>query len=190
MIRAIESMNDRRIYITGFMTSGKSTIGPILANVLGLDYFDLDNEIEKEEDQTVVEIFDKKGESYFREAEWRVLKKLSEKNGIVISLGGGTIMQNNNFMLLKSTGKIIYLKVSPDILYRRLKNKINRPLFKDLVMGECPKEDFIDRINEILNKRREYYEQADLIVEPEDQPFGLIVDKLVRNIKILFNEKN
>ena len=93
-------------------------------------------------------------------------------------------------MLLKSTGKIIYLKVSPEILYMRLKNKINRPLFKDLVMGDRPKEDFIGRINEILNKRSNYYEQADLIIEPEEQPFGLIVDKLARNILKLFNEKN
>jgi len=126
----------KRIYITGFMTSGKSTIGPILANVLGMVFFDLDKEIEKEEDQAIIDIFDQKGETYFRETEWRVLKRLSEKSDIVISLGGGTIIQDNNFMLLKSTGKIIYLKVSPEILYMRLKNKINRPLFKDLVMGD------------------------------------------------------
>ena len=180
----------KRIYITGFMTSGKSTIGPILANVLGMEFFDLDKEIEKEEDQAIIDIFDQKGETYFRETEWRVLKRLSEKSDIVISLGGGTIIQDNNFMLLKSTGKIIYLKVSPEILYMRLKNKINRPLFKDLVMGDRPKEDFIGRINEILDKRSNYYEQADLIVEPEEQPFGLIVDKLARNILKLFNEKN
>jgi shikimate kinase len=180
----------KRIYITGFMTSGKSTIGPILANVLGMEFFDLDKEIEKEEDQAIIDIFDQKGETYFRETEWRVLKRLSEKSDIVISLGGGTIIQDNNFMLLKSTGKIIYLKVSPEILYMRLKNKINRPLFKDLVMGDRPKEDFIGRINEILNKRSNYYEQADLIIEPEEQPFGLIVDKLARNILKLFNEKN
>ena len=172
------------------MTSGKSTIGPILANVLGMEFFDLDKEIEKEEDQAIIDIFDQKGETYFRETEWRVLKRLSEKSDIVISLGGGTIIQDNNFMLLKSTGKIIYLKVSPEILYMRLKNKINRPLFKDLVMGDRPKEDFIGRINEILNKRSNYYEQADLIIEPEEQPFGLIVDKLARNILKLFNEKN
>ena len=180
----------KRIYITGFMTSGKSTIGPILANVLGMEFFDLDKEIEKEEDQAIIDIFDQKGETYFRETEWRVLKRLSEKSDIVISLGGGTIIQDNNFMLLKSTGKIIYLKVSPEILYMRLKNKINRPLFKDLVMGDRPKEDFIGRINEILDKRSNYYEQADLIIEPEEQPFGLIVDKLARNILKLFNEKN
>ena len=172
------------------MTSGKSTIGPILANVLGMEFFDLDKEIEKEEDQAIIDIFDQKGETYFRETEWRVLKRLSEKSDIVISLGGGTIIQDNNFMLLKSTGKIIYLKVSPEILYMRLKNKINRPLFKDLVMGDRPKEDFIGRINEILDKRSNYYEQADLIIEPEEQPFGLIVDKLARNILKLFNEKN
>lgn len=183
-------MGEKRIYLTGFMTSGKSTIGPILANVLGLEFFDLDREIEREEKQTIVEIFEKKGESYFREVESRTLNRLSKNNAVVISLGGGTLVNKNNFDLLKSTGKIIYLKVSPDNLYKRLKNKIDRPLFRDLVLGEKKEEDFLNKIEYLLNKRRGYYEKADLIIETDSLPLGKTIDKIANKILALFNEKD
>ena len=183
-------MNEKRVYLTGFMTSGKSTIAPILANVLGFNFFDLDLEIERREKSTVVEIFEQKGEKYFRELEALVLKNISTKGNVVVALGGGTITDDDNFNFLRNSGKIIYLKISPEILYKRLKNKINRPLFRDLVLEERPKEDFIKRINEILDSRNIYYEKADIIIEPGDQPFGLIVDKIVKKILVLFDEAN
>lgn len=172
------------------MTSGKSTIGPILANVLGMDFFDLDNVIEEEEKQTIVEIFEKRGEPYFREVELRILGTLCERESVVISLGGGTLTNKTNFDLLKSTGKIIYLKVSPDNLYKRLKNKIDRPLFRDLVLGEKSEEDFLEKIKELLEKRRVYYEKADLIIETDLQPLGRTVDKIAKRISVLFDEKD
>ena len=183
-------MNEKRIYLTGFMTSGKSTLGPILANVLGMEFFDLDKEIEEREKQTIVEIFEKEGESYFREVEYGILKNLSKKDCVVISLGGGTITNKINFDLLQSTGKIIYLKVSPNNLYKRLKNKIDRPLFRDLVLGEKSEEDFLEKIKELLERRKEYYEQADLIIETDMQPIGRTVDKTANKIMALFNEKS
>lgn len=183
-------MKDKRIYLTGFMTSGKSTLGPILANVLGLEFFDLDREIEKQENLSVVQIFEQKGESYFREIETSLLKKLSLKNDIIISLGGGTIIHNDNFETMKKSGKIIYLKVSPGNLYKRLKNKIDRPLFRDLVLDENPQEDFMDRIKELLESRKAYYEKADLTINTDISPIGITVDKIAKRILGLFNEKN
>ncbi len=183
-------MKEIRIYLTGFMTSGKSTIGPILANVLGIDFFDLDKVIENEEKQTIVEIFEKKGEAYFRKIELQKLEQLCELKSVVISLGGGTLTDKANYDLLKSTGKIIYLKVSPNNLYKRLKNKIDRPLIRDLVLGEKSEEDFLERIKELLEKRRMYYEKADLIIETDLQPLGKTVDKIAKRISVLFNEKN
>ncbi len=180
----------RIIYLTGFMTSGKSTIGPILANVLGMEFYDLDKKIEEEENQKIIEIFENKGESYFRKLESKVLKRLSDNKSAVISLGGGTITNKNNFDLLKKTGKIIYLKVSPGNLYRRLKNKIDRPLFKDMVLAENSEEDFMNKITEMLEKRREYYEKADLVIETDSQTLGKTVDKLAKKIDELFDEKD
>lgn len=183
-------MPNKLVYLTGFMTSGKSTIGPILANVLGLEFFDLDKIIEEEEEQTIVEIFEKKGEEYFRDIESKSLQRLSESKAAVVSLGGGTITSQKNFELMKRTGKIIYLKVSPDNLYKRLKNKIDRPLFKDMVLGENSEMDFMNRINEMLEKRREFYEKADIIIETDSQPLGRTVDKLAKKISEFFNEEN
>jgi len=171
------------------MTSGKSTIGPILANVLGMDFFDLDNLIEKEEKLSVVDIFEKRGEAYFREVETRILKSLTEQNNLVVSLGGGTIVNHINFDLMKQTGKIIYLKVSPDNLYKRLKNKIDRPLFRDMVLNENPEKDFVERIKVLLEKRREYYEKADLVIETDLHPVGITVDKIAKNILTLYHEE-
>jgi shikimate kinase len=183
-------MKEIRIYLAGFMTSGKSTIGPILANVLGMDFYDLDKVIEGEEKQTIVEIFEKKGEAYFRNIELQKLRQLCELRSVVISLGGGTLTEKANYDLLKSTGKIIYLKVSPINLYKRLKNKIDRPLIRDLVLGEKSEEDFLEKIKELLEKRRIYYEKADLIIETDLQPLGKTVDKIAKRISVLFDEKN
>ncbi|MEW6196335.1 MAG: shikimate kinase [Bacteroidota bacterium] len=183
-------MQEIKIFLTGFMTSGKSTIGPILANVLGLNFYDLDKEIEREENCTIVEIFDKKGESYFRQIENQVLKKLIEEKGVVISLGGGTITDKYNLDLMKQNGKIIYLKVSPKNLYKRLKNKIDRPLFRDLVLGENKEEDFINKIQDLLDKRKNYYEKADLIINTDYTPIGITVDRIAKKLSGMFNEKN
>jgi len=172
------------------MTSGKSTIGPILANVLGLTFYDLDKLIEDYEGNTIVEIFEKKGETYFREVEGKILSQLTKKKNIVVSLGGGTITNQENYDLMKRSGKIIYLKASPQNLYMRLKNKIDRPLFRDLVLGENPEEDFVNRIKEMLEKRNSYYEKADLIINTDNNPIGITVDKIAKQVLRLINETN
>ncbi len=183
-------MVNRVIYLTGFMTSGKSTVGPILANVLGWNFFDLDKEIENREKKSVVEIFESDGEKHFRNIETETLNNLSKLKDVVISLGGGTIASDANYKILKSTGKIIYLKVSPDILYHRLKNKIDRPLFRDLTLGQSTEEDYKTKINEILKTRSEYYEKADLVISTDTTRIGITVDIIAKKIKALLYEEN
>ncbi len=178
------------IYLTGFMTSGKSTIGPILANVLGWHFYDLDKVLEKKENMSVVEIFEKKGEEYFRRMERETLAELSQNDNIVIALGGGTISNEANLQLIKSSGLLVYLKVSPDVLYKRLKNKIDRPLFKDLVLGEKSEEEFVGRIKELLEKREGKYMQADLEINTDETRIGITVDKIAEQVKSFLNEKS
>jgi shikimate kinase len=174
-----------RIYLTGFMTSGKSTIGPILANVLGYDFYDLDREIENIEKLTVVEIFEKHGEQYFREAESKILNELAKKDNLVISLGGGTIVNKNNFDMMKRTGKIIYLKVSPETLYKRLRHKTDRPIFKDLVLNNKNEKEFMKRISELMEKRKHFYELSDIIIDTELTPLGKTIDRIAKKIIML-----
>jgi len=169
-------MKKKNYYLTGFMAAGKSTIGPILANTLGWDFFDLDKEVEKHEGMKIVELFEQKGEDYFREIETTTLKKLSEDEGSIISLGGGAIASEVNFAIIKSTGKIIYLNSSPEMAYKRLRFKKDRPAFV-FDGDEVPtKEQFLERINQLLDSRKKYYEQCDFIVDTDNQTVGKTVD--------------
>jgi len=183
-------MKCRIIYLTGFMTSGKSTVGPILANTLGWDYYDLDREIEADTGKSVVNIFESEGEQYFRDKETEKLNELSKKENLIIALGGGTIINENNFRIIKSTGKLIYLKVAPEIIYKRIKHKLDRPLFKDLVLNEKPEEEFLKRIKDILAERNSLYESADITIDTDKQRIGLTIDSLVKKICRMINEEN
>lgn len=175
-------MKKKIYYLTGFMAAGKSTIGPILANTLGWDFFDLDKEVEKQEGIKIVELFERKGEEYFRKIETALLKKLSENDESIISLGGGAIASEVNFEIIKSSGKIIYLKSSPEMAYRRLRFKKDRPAFIFDGVEDPSKEQFIERIIQLLDSRKKYYEQCDFIVDTDNQTVGKTVDIIANYI--------
>jgi shikimate kinase len=179
------------IYLTGFMTSGKSTIGPILANVLGWEFNDLDRVIEERENKSVVEIFEQNGEEYFRDLEHDLLSQFSKMDKLILSLGGGSIAYDRNLKILKNSGKIVYLKSSPEMIYQRIKNKIDRPIFRDLVLSHTAKpKDFVDRIDKYLSKREPYYLEADIHIDTDKTSIGVTVDKLAKTLKRVLNEKN
>ncbi len=175
-------MNKKIYYLTGFMAAGKSTIGPILANTLGWIFFDLDKEIEKQEEMRVIEIFEKKGEDYFRVVETALLKKLSQTSESIISLGGGAIASDANFIIIKSTGKIIYLKSSAEMAYKRLRFKKDRPAFVFEGVESPTEEQFLERINQLLESRKIYYEQCDFIIDTDNQLVGKTVDVIANFI--------
>lgn len=179
------------IYLTGFMTSGKSTIGPILANVLGWEFNDLDQVIEETENKSVVQIFETDGEEYFRKLEHDILLKFSKRNKLVLSLGGGTMAFDRNLSILKNSGIIVYLKSSPYMIYQRIKNKIDRPIFRDLVLSENPQpHEFIERIEKYLAKREPYYLQANIHIDTDQSNIGITVDKLAKIINREINANN
>jgi len=165
------------------MASGKSTIAPILANTLGWDYYDLDREIEKKEGLKVTEIFKISGEEYFRKKEAETLEEISRGNKLIVSLGGGALLSAVNREIVKSNGKLIYLKTSPEIAYRRLRFKRNRPALLFEGEEELSKEDFIERIKELLNQREKYYNEADYIIDTDYERVGRTVDKIARLIE-------
>lgn len=122
-------MKNKLVYLTGFMASGKSTIGPILANTLGWNFFDLDRLIEQSSGKSIRSIFEENGEDYFRTLETEILVKVSTLEFYIISLGGGTIASDKNLNIIKSTGLLIYLESSPEETYKRLRFKRDRPAF-------------------------------------------------------------
>lgn len=175
-------MKKKLVYLTGFMAAGKSTIGPILANTIGWNFSDIDKVIEQNEQMKITEIFRIKGEDYFRQIERDTLKQLSGLQNFIIALGGGTIAANENLEIIKTSGRLIYLKSSPEAAYKRLRFKRDRPALLFEGEEEPSKQQFVERINDLLNKRKKFYQQADYIIDTDNMPVGKTVDKIARII--------
>ena len=116
-----------KIYLVGSMGSGKSSIGRLLAKKLKLPHYDLDKIMEIDQGMSISTIFQKYNEEYFRNLESITLEKYSKLNSFVISTGGGAILKEDNQKLFNN-GCVIYLKISLDAQYERIKNRSHRPL--------------------------------------------------------------
>ncbi|MCX5692939.1 MAG: shikimate kinase [Candidatus Omnitrophica bacterium] len=160
----------RNIILVGFMGTGKSAAGRLLAEKLNMDFVELDEIIETREKMSIKDIFEKKGEPYFRLVEKEVAKKASSRKNIIISAGGGAIVDEENFKNLKQSGTIICLKASPATILKRTKGLENRPLLNI----PDPKK----QIEELLRKREAYYNKADFSIETDN----LSVDEVVIEI--------
>lgn len=171
------------IYLSGFMGSGKSTIGPILANTIGYNFVDLDLLIERREKRKIGDIFKEDGESKFREMERKFLTEVSQTPRIVISLGGGTITDQSSLDLIKKTGVLIYLKANPEYIYKRLRTKSDRPMLRTADGELMDAEQLQERIGELLSKRESYYEQAHIKIHTDDKKIGNTIDELVRQLR-------
>jgi shikimate kinase len=174
-----------RIYLTGFMGSGKSTVGPILANTLGYTYVDLDKRIEEKAGKPIVEIFDTSGEATFRFLEKETLREVSNYNECIISLGGGTIASDEIFELINNTGWLVYLRLSPEEVLRRLAHKTDRPMLKDENGGLLPGDVLRQRVLALLEQRESYYNRADIVVSTDILSVGKTVDEIVRQLRAL-----
>ncbi len=148
----------KKIILLGYMGSGKSTIGKLLADKINFSSYDLDSSIENEQNLTVSKIFEQKGELYFRKLEHQIFKTILNKNhNLVLSLGGGTPCYYDNHLFLNSDDVIsVYLKASVETLLERLKNNdASRPLLLNL--DEEERKEFIAKH---LFERSYFYSQA------------------------------
>lgn len=170
----------KNIVITGFMGTGKTTIGKMLAEDDGLDFVDTDALIEeKAGNKKVTEIFDEYGETYFRQVEKDVIKDVSLRENAVISTGGGAIADKENLAQLKKNSIIIIcLTARPEVILERTKKEEGiRPLLNV--------NDPLKRIKELLDSRREAYMKSDIIIDTSD----LTPAEAVERIKTLLKEK-
>jgi len=177
-------------YLAGFMASGKSTIGPMVANTLGWNFFDLDKEIEKRENRKINKIFEEEGEDYFRRKETEILKKISEGKNLIISLGGGTLIIRENREFIKKCGKLICLSSSPEVAYRRLKHKRDRPILLADNNEKAAENVVIERIESLMNERMKYYQKADYFIDTDNESIGTTVDKIFSIIFKLSKKKH
>ena len=176
-------MKTKIVFLSGFMGSGKSTIGPILANVLGWNFFDLDRVIESKQSKKIVDIFAEKGEAAFRLLEREVLQEITKGENVIIALGGGTIVDQKNINFMKKKGKIIFLEASPESFYRRLRFKTDRPMLRGKDEKLLSQDELKERISEILNYRKKYYEQADVSLQTDGLTIGKTVDAISKIIQ-------
>jgi shikimate kinase len=166
----------KRIFLIGYMGAGKTTVGKRLASRMGLSFIDLDSHIENRYHKTVRELFAEKGEEVFREIEKKMLHEVADFEDVLISTGGGCPCFFDNMTFMNTAGKTIYLRVSVEELVKRLEVcKQSRP-----VLQNRSGESLFRFVDENLQKRKSYYEQASLTFDAEK----MLTESDVQNITI------
>jgi shikimate kinase len=149
-----------KIFLIGFMGSGKTHWGSIWAAKSGLPFFDMDDMIEKAENKTIAQIFELHGETYFRQLETKVLHTFTAQDNCIIACGGGTPCFNNNMQWMNKNGTTIYLKATAEEITKRLTNEQEkRPLIKNLNGKEL-----LSFIKTKINEREKFYVTAKIIL--------------------------
>lgn len=147
----------RHLWLLGLSGSGKSTVGPRLAEALALPWVDTDQLIAREAGKTIPEIFQAEGEEGFRQRESRVLEQIAAGPASVVSCGGGMVIRDANRHRMQSTGLRIYLKADPSTLARRLRTSRDRPL--------VPTAEREAALGKLFSERSRSYEESELTVD-------------------------
>ncbi len=151
------------LYLVGFMGSGKSTVGPMLADELGWSFLDVDQEIEAEQRVTIAQIFAERGEPEFRRIETEVLtarvRRIQRGRPMVMALGGGAFAQDHNYELLEENGVSVWLECPLEVVRARIGVDPVRPLTRDPIAMEA-----------LFEKRRAAYARADYRVDATGDP--------------------
>jgi shikimate kinase len=166
-----------KVYLIGFMASGKSTIGEALAKKLDFDFIDLDIYIEKKHNKTIKQIFELSGEDHFRLLESEALREVAALSGnFLIASGGGTSCFYNSIDFMNKTGVTVYLKMEVgELVARLIDSKTERPL----LWGKSNQE-LNDYILRVLDERTKYYEKAKITVLASNAD----IEELAQTIKV------
>ncbi|EIJ67309.1 shikimate kinase AroK [Pasteurella bettyae] len=166
----------RNIFLVGPMGAGKSTIGRQLAQLLNMEFIDSDNEIEQRAGADISWIFDIEGEAGFRKREARVINELTQKQGIVLSTGGGSIVSKETRNHLSARGIVIYLQTTVDKQFERTQRDKKRPLLQGV-------DDTRQVLEELAKIRNPLYEEiADITLPTDEQSAKLMASHIVELI--------
>ena len=164
----------KNIVLIGMMGSGKSTIGSLLAKKLNAVLVDIDKKIEKMENQKISQIFELKGEAYFRELEFNVTIKYLGHHNRIISLGGGAFINKELRKIIKYKSSTFWLNWNTDTLINRIKNNNKRPVIKNMSLTD---------IKKLINERNKIYNLSDFKINCENLKKGEIVNKILQKCK-------
>ena len=145
-------MADKNIVLVGFMGTGKSTVGKILAKRMKRVWVDVDQRIEEGQKRKIAEIFEKDGEAYFRRLEKEEVRRVASGKNLVITTGGGAVLDADNRAALKKNGFMITLSAAPETIFQRVRKSRHRPLLKG---------DLLTEIRRLLAEREPLYRQSD-----------------------------
>jgi shikimate kinase len=166
----------KNIVLAGFMGTGKTAVSKELSRLAGFATVDVDAEIEKSAGMAIKEIFKQFGEPRFRDMETEAIKKVSEKTSTVISTGGGAVLRQENMDALRRGGIVVCLTATPETILERTNNSDERPLLQV--------EDPVGKIKELLDFRKPYYEQADVMIDTEGKTPLQVAEEILERIKI------
>jgi shikimate kinase len=168
-------VRNMKIFLIGFMGSGKTHWGKLLSEKLQLPFFDLDSVISETEQKNISQIFAENGEEYFRYKEKEVMEEIvNDHDKFILSCGGGTPCFFNNIEFMKKKGKVIWLHTSIPVLKERLlKERMTRPLIK--AIGDVELKNYIVRK---MGERKIYYEQADVMINEESITLTSLIELL------------
>ncbi|GLR72314.1 shikimate kinase AroK [Agaribacter marinus] len=165
----------RNIFLVGPMGAGKSTIGKHLADELHLEFFDSDQEIERRTGADISWIFDLEGEDGFREREENIIEELTDKQGIVLATGGGSVISKKIRNRLSARGIVVYLQTTIDKQVARTQRDKRRPLLQN----DEPEQ----VLRDLAEKRNPLYEDvADYVVETDDQSARSVANQIINKI--------
>ena len=143
---------NKNVFLIGFMGCGKSTMARMLASTLSAEIVEMDETIEAEANMSINEIFEKYGETYFRDLESQLITRITKKGGVIVSCGGGAILRPENVACMKENGRVIYLAATPETIYERVHRSSNRPRLNGNMN--------VEYISELMEKRLPKYEAA------------------------------
>lgn len=162
------------VVLLGFMGTGKTSVAKMLAESLKMHFVEMDSVIEEKEGMSINEIFAKKGEPYFREAEREVVIELSSQDGLVISGGGGVVLNPDNIKELEKNSTLICLNAEPEEIYNRVKDEDYRPLLNV--------EEPLKKIRDLLDYRRPYYNRIPIQIDTTGKTILEVVKECIRYI--------
>jgi shikimate kinase len=172
--RARAALGSRNLILVGLMGAGKSSVGRLLAQQLGVPFIDSDIEIERVSRMTITELFAAYGEEEFRALEARVMKRLLKGGPRVVSTGGGAFINARTRRHIKKGGLSVWLKADLDVLWDRVNKRDTRPLLKT----ENPKQ----TLENLMNTRYPVYAEADLTVLSRDVRKEVMADEVLRAV--------